>query len=71
MSVTRASHGAVRASHRAAESAAGLVLLGMALALHRDGLLGGPAFYERDTQLFYAPLAAWVGHQLQIGTYPL
>jgi len=39
--------------------------------LHRDGLFGGPAFYERDTQLFYYPLAQWVGEQLRGGHYPL
>ena len=36
------------------------VLAICALVLHRDGLFGGPAFYERDTQLFYYPLAQWV-----------
>jgi hypothetical protein len=41
-----------------------------ALVLHRDGLFGGPAFDELDTRLFYFPLAAWVGQQLQSGTYP-
>jgi hypothetical protein len=47
------------------------VLAGCALILHRDGLVGGPAFYERDTQLFYYPLAQWVGDQLRAGNYPL
>ena len=42
-----------------------------AVILHRDGLFGGPAFYELDTRLFYYPLAQWVGHQLQAGSYPL
>jgi hypothetical protein len=42
-----------------------------ALFLHRDGLLGGAAFYELDTQLFYYPLAHWVGDQLRGGSYPL
>jgi hypothetical protein len=51
--------------------AASGVLLGLALALHREGLFGGPAFYERDTQLFYYPLASWVGQQLHAGVYPL
>lgn len=46
------------------------VLLGLALVLHREGLAGGPAFYERDTQLFYYPLANWVGQQLHAGVYP-
>lgn len=43
----------------------------VALVLHRDGLFGGPAFYELDTQLFYYPLAQWVGEQLRSGSYPL
>ena len=42
-----------------------------ALALHRDGLTGGPAFYELDTRLFYFPLAQWVGQQLHAGSFPL
>jgi len=42
-----------------------------ALILHRDGLFGGPAFYELDTRLFYYPLAQWVGQQLQAGAFPL
>jgi hypothetical protein len=42
-----------------------------ALILHRDGLFGGPAFYELDTRLFYYPLAHWVGQQLQGGVFPL
>jgi hypothetical protein len=41
------------------------------LILHRDGLFGGPAFYELDTRLFYFPLAHWVGQQLQSQVYPL
>lgn len=48
-----------------------LVLAASALVLHRDGLLGGPAFYERDSQLFYVPLAQWVSQQLHAGVYPL
>ncbi|MDQ3809162.1 MAG: YfhO family protein [Chloroflexota bacterium] len=51
--------------------AAVIALVVCALALHRDGLLGGAAFYERDTQLFYYPLARWVGEQLRAGVYPL
>src|SRR5919201_5691430 len=47
-----------------------LGLLAAALVLHREGLFGGPAFYERDTQLFYYPLAQWVGEQLHAGRYP-
>jgi Bacterial membrane protein YfhO len=47
------------------------VLLACALVLHRDGLFGGPAFYERDTQLFYYPLTDWVGQQLKAHGYPL
>jgi len=42
-----------------------------AVVLHRDGLFGGPAFYELDTRLFYYPLAQWVGQQLHAGAYPL
>jgi len=42
-----------------------------ALLLHRDGLIGGPAFYELDTRLFYYPLAQWVGEQLHAGVLPL
>jgi hypothetical protein len=42
-----------------------------AVMLHRDGLFGGPAFYEHDTRLFYYPLAQWVGQHLQAGAYPL
>jgi Bacterial membrane protein YfhO len=42
-----------------------------ALVLHRDGLFGGPAFYELDTRLFYYPLAQWVGQQLEAGVFPL
>src|SRR5919201_6444236 len=47
-----------------------LGLLAAALVLHREGLFGGPAFYERDTQLFYYPLANWVSEQLHAGVYP-
>ena len=53
------------------DAAAVLLLALGALLLHRDGLFGGPAFYERDTQLFYSPLARWVAEQLQAGVYPL
>jgi len=42
-----------------------------AVILHRDGLVGGPAFYELDTRLFYYPLADWVAQQLHAGSYPL
>jgi hypothetical protein len=42
-----------------------------ALVLHRDGLFGGPAFYELDTRLFYFPLADWVSQQLHAGDFPL
>jgi hypothetical protein len=42
-----------------------------ALILHRNGLLGGPAFYEVDTRLFYYPVAHWVSQQLQGGVFPL
>jgi hypothetical protein len=47
------------------------ILAFCALLLHRDGLFGGPAFYELDTRLFYYPLAQWVGQQLQAGVFPL
>jgi hypothetical protein len=47
------------------------VIAACALILHRDGLLGGPAFYENDTRLFYYPLAHWVSQQLQSGVFPL
>jgi hypothetical protein len=50
---------------------AALVIAACAMVLHRDGLFGGPAFYERDTQLFYYPLAQWVGEQLRGGVYPV
>jgi len=46
-------------------------LAACALVLHRDGLIGGTAFYERDTQLFYFPLAQWVAEQLKGGQFPL
>ena len=46
-------------------------LAGCALVLHRDGLFGGPAFYELDTRLFYFPLAQWLSQQLHAGAYPL
>ncbi len=48
-----------------------LFLAASALVLHREGLFGGPAFYESDTRLFYFPLADWVGEQLRTGVYPL
>jgi hypothetical protein len=46
-------------------------LLACCLVLHRDGLLGGPAFYELDTRLFYYPLSDWVAGQLKSGSFPL
>jgi Bacterial membrane protein YfhO len=48
-----------------------LAIAACALVLHRDGLFGGPAFYELDTRLFYYPLAQWVGQQLHAGVFPL
>lgn len=51
-----------------------LALLALALSallLHWQGLGGGPTYYERDTQLFYLPLAGWVSEQLKQGSYPL
>ncbi len=56
---------------RALDVAALAVLALCALLLHRDGLTGGPAFYELDTRLFYFPLAAWVSQQLHAGSFPL
>jgi hypothetical protein len=47
------------------------VLAACALILHRDGLAGGPAFYELDTRLFYFPLSNWVTQQLHAGNFPL
>ncbi|MBV9543033.1 MAG: hypothetical protein JOY61_01490, partial [Chloroflexi bacterium] len=60
-----------RDSSRRADAACIGVIVACALVLHRDGLFGGPAFYEIDTRLFYFPLARWVGQQLQSGHYPL
>ncbi len=48
-----------------------LVLAACALVLHRDGLAGGPAYYESDTRLFYFPLAHWLSAQLHAGQFPL
>ncbi|MBV9355973.1 MAG: hypothetical protein JO023_10650, partial [Chloroflexi bacterium] len=56
---------------RSADVGALLIFVVAALTLHWSGLLGGPAYYERDTQLFYYPLAGWVGEQLRAGHYPL
>jgi hypothetical protein len=53
------------------DAAALLVIAACALILHRDGLGGGPAFYELDTRLFYFPLADWVSQQLHSGNFPL
>jgi hypothetical protein len=66
-SVTRLPSGVTRCGP---DLLACLGLLLAALILHRDGLFGGPAFYERDTQLFYYPLANWVSEQLHAGVYP-
>jgi hypothetical protein len=65
-----------RSAQRVSRSIGGDVLAILAIAacavvLHRDGLFGGPAFYELDTRLFYYPLAEWVGRQLHAGSYPL
>lgn len=60
-----------RTARLAPDLLAALVLAAGALFLHRDGLFGGPAFYERDTELFYFPLAAWVSEQLKAGAFPL
>jgi hypothetical protein len=57
---------------RALPDLAALVCIAIcALILHRDGLVGGPAFYELDTRLFYFPLAEWVSQQLHAGRFPL
>ncbi len=56
---------------RGADVGALAIFAGAALILHWSGLLGGPAYYERDTQLFYYPLASWVADQLRAGYYPL
>jgi hypothetical protein len=53
------------------DAAALLVIALCALILHRNGLTGGPAFYELDTRLFYFPLANWVSQQLHAGSFPL
>jgi hypothetical protein len=67
-----ASDGEASSYRRLAVDAAALGVLALcALVLHRDGLAGGPAFYELDTQLFYFPLAAWVSQQLHAGSFPL
>jgi hypothetical protein len=55
----------------ATDLAAVALLAACALILHREGLVGGPAFYELDTRLFYFPLAAWVSQQLHAGNFPL
>ena len=54
-----------------ADTGAVVFLAVCALVLHRDGLLGAVLFFERDTELFYYPLAQWVGEQLKAGQYPL
>jgi hypothetical protein len=41
------------------------------LVLFRDGLFGGTVFYERDTELFYQPLARWYFEQIHAGHLPL
>jgi hypothetical protein len=66
------SRGETRASlNRALDPIALIVIACCSLILHRDGLTGGPAFYELDTRLFYFPLADWVSQQLHSGTFPL
>lgn len=53
-------------------SAAAIACLALAaLALQREALVGGAIAYERDTQLFYAPLARWAAEQLRAGRLPL
>ena len=53
----------------AADAAAIAAIALCALVLHRDGLFGGPAFFERDTQIFYFPLAAWVSQTAERTTF--
>jgi hypothetical protein len=60
-----------RAAGLLADLGAVIGLAVCALVLHRDGLLGGPAFYELDTRLFYFPLAQWVSQQLHASVFPL
>ena len=68
----RSSHGVHRVRAGSLQDAAALVVLAAcALILHRDGLGGGPAFYELDTRLFYFPLSTWVSQQLHAGNFPL
>ncbi len=70
-SASRTSALEVRVRRVGPDALALLFLAVCALVLHRDGLLGGPAFYESDTRLFYYPLTHWVGEQLHAGQYPL
>ena len=56
---------------RLADIASLAMIAACAVILHRDGLGGGPAFYELDTRLFYFPLANWVGQQLHSSNFPL
>ena len=72
LSVERASRGTRRARGGSVGDLGALLVLAVcALVLHRDGLAGGPAFYELDTRLFYFPLAAWLSQQLHAGAFPL
>ena len=72
LAAERSSRGTQRGARtRRFDSVAVATLAGCALVLHRDGLTGGPAFYELDTRLFYYPLARWVGQQLHAGVFPL
>jgi hypothetical protein len=72
LAAERSSRGTGRGARaRTFDLAALAVLAGCALVLHRDGLFGGPGFYELDTRLFYYPLAQWVGQQLHEGVFPL
>jgi hypothetical protein len=72
LAVERSSRGMERVRGRFVPDLAALVVLAAcALILHRDGLAGGPAFYELDTRLFYFPLSSWVSQQLHAGNFPL
>ena len=49
--VTRGAQVAIRIQVQDAAAATAIAVC--ALVLHREGLFGGPAFYELDTRLFY------------------
>ena len=55
----------------AGEIAPLIVLAACTLVLFRDDLFLGSIFSERDTELFYLPLARWYLEQLHAGHLPL